>query len=87
MIPQKAMKENMAPPKKIKPIGDVTRTARAKAHLERLDEAKGKRLVVDLNAPGRMALERLLEGGYGDSQKEVVIKALIAADQSRRKRV
>lgn len=75
----------MAPPKKTKPVGDVTRTARAGAYLERLEEAKGKRLVVDLNAPGRMALERLLEGGYGDSQKEVVIKALIAADQSRRK--
>lgn len=73
-----------APPKKKKPIGDVTRTARAGAYLERLEEAKGKRLVVDLNAPGRMALERLLEGGYGDSQKEVVIKALIAADQSRK---
>lgn len=75
----------MAPPKKTKPVGDVTRTARAGAYLERLEEVKGKRLVVDLNAPGRMALESLLEGGYGDSQKEVVIKALIAADQSRRK--
>lgn len=75
----------MAPPKKTKPTGDVTRTARAGAYLERLEEAKGKRLVVDLNASGRVALERLLEGGYGDSQKDVVIKALIAADNSRQK--
>ena len=75
----------MAPPKKTKPIGDVTRTARAGAYLERLEEAKGKRLVVDLSAPARMALERLLEGGYGDTQKDVVIKARIAADQSGQK--
>ena len=53
----------MAPPKKTKPIGDVTRSARAGAYLERLEEAEGKRLVVDLSAPGRVALERLLEGG------------------------
>jgi hypothetical protein len=75
----------MVAPKKTKPKGDVTRTARAGAYLERLEEAKGKRLVVDLSAPARVVLERLLESGYGDSQKDVVIKALIAADQSRQK--
>ncbi|TXI24200.1 MAG: hypothetical protein E6Q67_02995 [Roseateles sp.] len=62
-----------------KPAGDTTRTARAVAHLERLQEAKGKRLVVDLDAPGREALEALQQAGYGTSQKEVVIKALLHA--------
>jgi len=60
-----------------KPVGDTTRTARALAHLERLQDAKGKRLLVDLDAPGRAALEALLEAGYGTSQKEVVINALV----------
>lgn len=62
-----------------KPVGDTTRTARAVAHLERLQGAKGKRLLVDLDAPGREALEALLESGYGSSQKEVVVKALLDA--------
>ena len=69
-----------------KPVGDLTRTARAKAHLERLDEAKGKRLVVDLDAEGRMALEGLLEAGYADSQKGVVIKALVGAAKTSKKK-
>lgn len=47
--------------KKTLPVGDQTRTAQAVAHLERLQEAKGKRLVVDLDASGREALEKLLE--------------------------
>lgn len=68
------------------PVGDVTRTARAGAYLERLEEAKGKRLVVDLDAAGRRALEALLEAGYGDSQKAVVIKALMAAEAKLRKK-
>ncbi|MEJ6003851.1 hypothetical protein [Paucibacter soli] len=62
-----------------KPAGDTTRTARAATHLERLREAKGKRLLVDLDAPGREALEILLKTGYGASQKEVVINALLDA--------
>lgn len=65
--------------KKPAPVGDVTRTARAKAHLERLEEAKGKRLVVDLDANACSALESLLEAGYAASQKGVVVKALLAA--------
>ena len=68
-------------PRSDAPVGDVTRTARGKAHLERLDEAKGKRLVVDLDAPGRRALESLLDVGFGDSQKAVVIKALLSAEK------
>lgn len=69
----------MTSTKQKKPSSDVTRTARAKAHLERLEVAKGKRLVVDLDAEGRQALELLLDAGYGTNQKTVVIKALIAA--------
>jgi len=60
--------------------------ARAKAHLGRLEESKGKRLVVDLDAPGRIALEALLKIGYGESQKDVVIKALMAADAKLNKK-
>jgi hypothetical protein len=60
-------------------VGDQTRTARAKAHLERLESAKGKRLVVDLDASGLDALSKLMEAGYGDSQKAVVIRALVAS--------
>lgn len=67
--------------KQKKPVGDVTRTARAKAHLERLEEAKGKRLVVDLDANACSALESLLGAGYAASQKGVVVKALLAASE------
>ena len=77
-------RKHLATKKKL--IGDVTRTARAKAHLDRLGDAKGKRLVVDLDAPGREALEVLLESGYGQSQKEVVIKALMTASAKLRKK-
>lgn len=38
---------------------DDTRTVRAATHLGRLAEAKGKRLVVDLDAAAREALEAL----------------------------
>jgi hypothetical protein len=48
--------------------------------LERLEKSQGKRLVVDLNAPGKIALENLLTAGYGTSQKDVVIKSLISAE-------
>lgn len=58
---------------------DMTRTVRAVAHLERLQESRGKRLLVDLDASAREALEGLLEAGYGATQKEVVAKALTAA--------
>ena len=67
-------------------VGDQTRTARAKAHLERLESAKGKRLVVDLDASGLDALLKLLEAGYGDSQKAVVIRALVASAAKLKKK-
>lgn len=65
--------------KKKAPQGDTTRTERAKAHLERLAEAKGKRLLVDLDAEGSAALIELLASGYGVTNKAVVNRALIAA--------
>lgn len=75
------MPEQKPPPKKkvAKRGLDVTRSTRAAAHLERLVEAKGKRLVVDLDEPARVALEVLLSAGYGSTQREVVAKALKAA--------
>lgn len=66
------------PSKNRAPIGDKTRTARAKRHLERVIAAKGKRLVVDLSADGTQALETLVLSGYGKTQKEVVEKSLQA---------
>lgn len=65
--------------KKKAPIGDATRTERAKAHLERLERADGKRLLVDLDAEGHAALNALIAGGYGQTNKAVVNRALIAA--------
>ncbi len=69
----------MATVKKTKPVGDRTRTARATAHLERLEEAKGKRVVVDLGKIEREALEGLLEAGYAATQSDVIRKALTQA--------
>lgn len=66
----------MATTKKVKPVGDVTRTARAKAHLERLTEAKGRRLLVDLDAEGSQDLDALLEAGYEKTNRGVVSRAL-----------
>lgn len=63
------------------PVGDLTRTARAKAHLERLEKASGKRLLVDLDAEGHAALNALLAAGYGMTNKAVVNRALIAASK------
>ena len=68
-------------PKKPEPVGDRTRTARAKAHLVRLAAEKGKRLLVDLDAEGHAALNELLASGYGASNKEVVVKALITENK------
>ncbi len=64
--------------KKKTPVGDTTRTERAKAHLERLADAKGKRLLVDLSAEGHEALQALLADGYGATNKAVVDRALIS---------
>lgn len=65
--------------KKRTPTGDVTRSARAGIYLERLKEAKGKRVVIDLAQPAVQALEKLLASGYAESQKEAVTKALLLA--------
>ncbi len=71
-------KSDTGPPKRGR---DVTRTARQEAHLERLEVAQGKRLVVDLDAGARQALENLLQAGYGTSQAAVVRRALVEAVQ------
>lgn len=67
------------------PVGDTTRTERAKAHLERLEQASGKRLLVDLDADGHAALNALLADGYGVTNKAVVNRALIAASHRIKK--
>ncbi len=67
--------------KKKAPVGDTTRTERAKAHLERLENANGKRLLVDLDAEGHAALNALLAAGYGETNKAVVNRALVAASK------
>lgn len=77
----------MTKPLRKKPVGDVTRTDRAKAHLVRLEESKGKRLVVDLDAEGLGALESLLAAGYAKTQKAVVVRALIAASSRPNKKI
>lgn len=68
------------------PKGDLTSTARAVSYLDRLDEAKGHRLVVDLDATANSALASLLEAGYATSKKAVVIKALSAASAKLKKK-
>lgn len=55
--------------KKKTPTGDTTRTERAKAHLERLEQSNGKRLLVDLDVDGHAALNALLADGYGGTNK------------------
>ena len=65
-------------------MGDVTRTARAGAYLERLDAAKGKRVVVDLDAGAREALEGLVATGYADTQSGAIRKAILAATKENR---
>ena len=76
--PRVAVKETMAkaPSKKPKPVGDRTRTARAAAHLERLGDAEGKRVVVDLGKADREALEGLQAAGYAESQSGVIRRAI-----------
>jgi len=66
----------MALPKKQTPVGDVTRTERSARHRERLLEAQGRRVVVDMPAPAVQALEALLASGYAGTQKDVVCKAV-----------
>jgi ribosomal protein S12 methylthiotransferase accessory factor YcaO len=61
------------------PVGDRTRTKRAKAHLERLADAKGKRILVDLGEIEREALDLLVETGYGANQSDAVRRAIVEA--------
>jgi hypothetical protein len=68
-----------------KPHGDTTRTARAVAHLDKLKASKGKRLVVDIDSSARDALNALLDAKYGATQRDVVIKALLLAQNSLKK--
>ena len=66
----------MAAAKKQKPVGDVTRTARAKSLVQRLQDAGGKRAVIDFDVDGVQDLQKLLAAGYGSTQREVVLKAV-----------
>lgn len=68
----------MVAKKKI-PVGDVTSTKRAKTHLQRLEESGGKRVVTDFDAEGHAALQQLLAMGYGGTQKDAVIRAVVEA--------
>lgn len=65
---------------------DVTRSERQEGYLQRLEGAKGKRLVVDLDAPAREALEALVGTAYGKTQADVVRKALTQAAQRKCKK-
>ncbi len=64
----------------------TTSTERAKGHLERLEQKKGRRLLVDLDESGAEALDVLMTHGYGPTYRQVVQMALIAASKPFRKR-
>lgn len=82
------MTTTKTPAKKVAKRGrDVTRTERAVAHLERLEEAKGKRVVADLDAPAVEALDGLIGAGYGASQVAVIRRALVEAFAKKAKNV
>lgn len=66
----------MATAKKVKSVGDVTRTARAKSLVQRLQEAGGKRAVIDFDADGVQDLQKLLSAGYASTQREAVLKTV-----------
>lgn len=59
-----------------KRVSDSTRTERAKAHLTRLEESGGKRVLVDFDAEGRAALEKLVLENYGATMREAIIRAV-----------
>ena len=65
------------------PVGDVTGTARAARHRERLLEANGKRVVVDAPALVVDALAGLLAQGYGATQREVFCNAVLEVAAKR----
>ena len=74
----------MAKKKTKPPAGLATSTERAKRHLDRLAESKGKRLLVDLDALPTQMLEALKAHGYGDTNKAVVSRALMDAARKRK---
>ncbi len=55
---------------------DKTSSKRAASHLERLAEAGGKRLPIDLGAEHLAKLEELKTAGYGSSAANVIRKAI-----------
>ena len=63
---------------------DKNSSERGKSYLDRLKIAKGRRVLIDLDEAGNKALESLLSTGYGVSNKEVVIKALMDADKEKK---
>lgn len=73
----------MATTKKPEPVGDVTRTERSARHRERLAQAKGRRVVVDMPSPVVEALDALLTAGYGATQKEVICNAVLEVAAKR----
>lgn len=76
----------MARPKKTDPVGDATRTERSARHRERLAQAKGRRVVVDMPSHVVDALDALLVGDYGTTQKDVVCRAVLEVAAKREKK-
>lgn len=68
----------MSEPSKPNQLTPSSSTDRAKKYLQELKAANGQRLVIDLNEEAKDALRYLLKNGYASSQKEAVMKALIA---------
>ncbi|MFN9474658.1 hypothetical protein [Acidovorax sp.] len=70
--------------KKKSPVGDVTRTARAQTHLEKIKTAGGKRVVIDFDGPSNEALQLLVAKRYGGdrTQRSAVIRAVLEAAAS-----
>lgn len=60
---------------------DHTRTQRAKAHLERLTEAKGQRLPVDFDADRLGKIDELVAEGYGRNKADVIRRAVDEAHE------
>lgn len=60
---------------------DLTRTPRAKAHLERIAADRGKRIVVDFDGEHRTFLEELIDAGYEDNQSDVLRRAVREAHE------
>lgn len=63
-----------------------TSTERQDAHLKRLQNAEGKRKVIDLDADRVAKLAELKTAGYGESDSEVVRRALDEAYARLKKR-